>query len=50
MTRGHKISAFIKAYCLIQKVAQVGKSNKLFARLVGTGRAATMKRWKWNWL
>ena len=41
MTRGQKVCAFIKAFCLIQKLAQVGQSNKLFARVVGTERAAT---------
>ena len=46
MTRGQKMCAFIKVFCLIQKVAQLSQSNKLFARVVGTERAATMKRWK----
>ena len=46
MTRGQKICAFIKAVFLIQKLAQVSQSNKLFARVVETGCAATMKRWK----
>ena len=32
MTRGQKICAFIKAFCLIQKVAQVSQSNKLIGR------------------
>ena len=41
MTRGQKMCAFIKAFCLIQKLAKVGQSNKLFARVVGTERAAT---------
>ena len=41
MTRGQKVCAFIKAFCLIQKLAQVGQSKKLFARVVGTERAAT---------
>jgi hypothetical protein len=46
MTRGQELCASIEAYCSIQKLAQVGQSNKLFARVVGTERAATMKRWK----
>jgi|GEM_PF-3835762 len=46
MTRGQKMRAFIKAFCLIQKAAQLSQSNKLFARVVGTERTATMKRWK----
>ncbi|MCH1413202.1 MAG: hypothetical protein L7U86_07385 [Rhodobacteraceae bacterium] len=46
MTLGQKICGFIKAVFLIQKLAQVSQSNKLFARVVVTERAATMKRWK----
>jgi hypothetical protein len=46
MTRGQRICAFIKAFCLIQKLAKVGQSNKLCARVVLTERAATMKRLK----
>ena len=46
MTRGQELCAFIEAFCLIQKDAKVSQPNKLFARVVETGCAATMKGWK----